>query len=259
MSNKDAQLSETGEELLAYFAHNAKVNRTSLLSEFVDDAFNAAIKSMPPGEIAELHRRVSKLFLAAFKTPEMDKLVREKVVASANLSAEGHVERLKPQIEAAIEKEIQSPMGVARRTHGPSHARGCAHPRGGAIRVTGEEGGRCVGGRIGQGDPRGAREVMKGYTPKPPETFAKGMARLCRRQKSLAMGEYVMESALLGEHEATLKDVATWLRKEAGAQLTKERAEVMREVAGLLEGDAVNWDNIDCTTREADLTKGVLT
>ena len=106
MSNKDAQLSETGEELLAYFAHNAKVNRTSLLSEFVDDAFNAAIKSMPPGEIAELHRRVSKLFLAAFKTPEMDKLVREKVVASANLSAEGHVERLKPQIEAAIEKEI---------------------------------------------------------------------------------------------------------------------------------------------------------
>ena len=108
MSNKDAHLGEVGEELLAQFAYQAKVNRTSLLAEFVDDAFNAAIKSMPPGEIAELHRRVSKLFLAAFKTPEMDKLVREKVLGSASLSAEQHVERLKPEIEKLIEKEISA-------------------------------------------------------------------------------------------------------------------------------------------------------
>lgn len=59
---------------------------------------------------------------------------------------------------------------------------------------------------------------MKGYTKKTPERFELAMARVCRRQKTLVMGEYVMNLALRAERGATVQDVAAWLREQAAGK-----------------------------------------
>ncbi|HTQ43785.1 MAG TPA: hypothetical protein VMI75_13580 [Polyangiaceae bacterium] len=90
---------------------------------------------------------------------------------------------------------------------------------------------------------------MKGYTSKPPPTFAHAVARLCRRQKSLAMGAYVTRLFLRAERKATLQDVAEWLRRESKVRYTNESAEALRAAADLLEKDEVFWDNIHLADR----------
>lgn len=111
MGDKDrdqSPLSEAGDELMAGLAFTAKKNRTSILQQFVEETFEEALTELPESDLVELRRRMRKLFVASFKTPEMDRLVRDMVAGTAKNAATDMVERLKPRIEAAIQDEIDA-------------------------------------------------------------------------------------------------------------------------------------------------------
>jgi len=104
---KSAVLTDAGEEVMASFQYSAKKNRTGMLQNFVDDAFEKALAELPEADRKEISRRMSKLFLNSFKTPEMDLLVRNKVKAVAEETASNMVDLFKPRIEHAVERELE--------------------------------------------------------------------------------------------------------------------------------------------------------
>lgn len=111
MGDKDRDiqtpLTEAGDELMAGLAFTAKKNRTSILQQFVEEVFEEALVELPESDLVELRRRMRKLFVNSFKTPEMDKLVRDLVAGTAKNAATDMVGRMKPKIEAAIADEIE--------------------------------------------------------------------------------------------------------------------------------------------------------
>jgi len=111
MGDKDREVSTTlsdlGEDVMTGIAFNVKQNRSSILKEFVDDAFSEAIASLPESERAEIAKRLRKLFVNAFKTPEMDRLVREKVSEHAHVVCTRMVETYIPRIESFLQEELE--------------------------------------------------------------------------------------------------------------------------------------------------------
>lgn len=100
-------LSEVGEEVMDSLAYSAKRGRESMLKHFVEDALDEALSSLPEAERQEIAKRLRKLFVANFKTPEMDKLMRDKVSARARELAETVLETWDHRIEQAVQEELE--------------------------------------------------------------------------------------------------------------------------------------------------------
>jgi len=66
-------------------------------------------------------------------------------------------------------------------------------------------------------------------------SFEMAMARLCRRQKDLPSGKYVLTLALHAERQATITDVAGWLRQQATEAAAPAVKRALRRLAASLE------------------------
>lgn len=99
-------MSDAAEDVYAALAYKTKHSRAGLLAIMVDDALEEALRTMSQEDYEGLRRRMVKLFLAQFKTPEMDRAVRERVVAHAHESAGRMIEDFTPKMTESIRKYL---------------------------------------------------------------------------------------------------------------------------------------------------------